>query len=430
MTKKGRKRNKSSPLVQNPNKKQNIRKYFTQDMAHSKGSTLSMETLASCAETERDIEALKDKSLEEIIRDMAKDIKDIKLQQHLDNRELSDLRDEVRELKTTNDILTNRITVLETEVTNLKAYSMRNNLLFRNVPSSGPDEDIMRKVREILCNMGIPNSNNISIERAHRLGKPGTSSPIVVKFSFYQERLLVWRQRSNLKGSGFFLAEHFPTNIENDRREFYPLISTLKTQFGKENVYLKKDILVCNKQEYNVQKLPKLLERVKGDPGSRNNSNVHVFLGKYSPLSNFFPCDIKVNDTDFCSSEQAYQHAKCIYAGKPDIAKDILNEQNPVRIKHAGDSVDNKQWYESGQAEKAMKNILAAKFSQVSVAKKTLIETGTKTLGEANASKNAMFWATGISKGSKDALNTSKWSGQNRLGKMLEDLRLQICNNG
>ena len=94
MKNKGRKRNKSSPLAQNPTKKLNIKDYFESqkmNMSSNQGN-LSIETLAACAEAERDIEALKDKSLEEIIKEMARDIKDIKLQQTLDKQELKGLK--------------------------------------------------------------------------------------------------------------------------------------------------------------------------------------------------------------------------------------------------------------------------------------------------------------------------------------------------
>ena len=94
-----------------------------------------------------------------------------------------------------------------------------------------------------------------------------------------------------------------------------------------------------------------------------------------------------------------------------------------MKIKHLGDSIDKKDWVSSGIAEKAMKGILVAKFSQVEYAQKVLLSTGNKRLGEANPNKNSMFWSTGFGKGSVNALKPDKWNGGNKLGEILEMIR-------
>ena len=414
-----RKRNKSSPLVQNPSKKILIKDFFTQKMD---SKVLSLDTLAACAEAEKDINALEEKSTDEIIREMARDIKDIKLQQALDKKELSDLKVEIQSLKNENQINQYKIKSLENELSNMKAQSMRNNLLFRNVASEGSNENIIAKVRHIFDQIGVPNSNAIRIERAHRLGRPGSNTPIVVKFSFYEDRMAVWQRRTALRGTGIYVNEHFPSTIEDRRRDIYPLLPFLKRKYGANKVFVKLDRLFCEGKEYTVDTIPKLLANIKEDPGAVADANTHVFLGKYSPLSNFFSCSITVDGNSYCSSEQAYQHAKASFAGNTEAAEAIKKEVHPVKIKHIGDDISSADWIESGAAATAMTHILKAKFCQVEKAKQLLFSTGKKRLGEANPSKNASYCATGLGQGSPNALNTAAW-GKNKLGEILESVR-------
>ena len=56
-----------------------------------------------------------------------------------------------------------------------------------------------------------------------------------------------------------------------------------------------------------------------GDPDLVQNDNTYIFLGKYSPLSNFYKCKFKFEGQTYDSSEQAYQHKKQ-YAAKLVVA--------------------------------------------------------------------------------------------------------------
>lgn len=433
MTKKSkRKRHQSSPAVQQPNKQQRIKDYLTQQSPKMEKSkeVLDMDTLAACAEVERDLQALKGKSIDEKLYEIAKDIKEIKLQQALDKNDLDKLKNEVRTLHFENEQKDKKIKHLEAEINYMKEYSMRNNLLFKNIESGGESENIVLKVKTVMKQMGVANVDNIRIERAHRLGIRGSNTPIVVKFAFYGDRMSVWEKRRELKQTKYFISEHYPQNVEIKRREFYPLLPFLKKQYGAQKVYLRKDTLVCDKKEYTVDSIQTLLDGLKGDPGSLSNDTTHVFLGKYSPLSNFFPCEIEINGNKYCSAEQAYQHAKACFTGNKGVAEKIKAEVDPIKIKREGDFVNSDEWISSGSAEKAMKAILTAKFSQSNLAKKSLKETGKKRLGEANQNRNALYWATGFSKGSKYALNSEQWTGRNTLGKIMEEIRDKIDSLG
>ena len=73
----------------------------------------------------------------------------------------------------------------------MKSRSMRSNLVFYNLPEQEKD-DPFAVLRELLWKtMVIDKSNEIEIERAHRIGgkrDDGKPRPIVAKFLRYQDK--------------------------------------------------------------------------------------------------------------------------------------------------------------------------------------------------------------------------------------------------
>ena len=63
------------------------------------------------------------------------------------------------------------------------------------------------------------NSENITIDKCHRLGPKtiGRPRPIIAKFVFYKQRELIWANKKNLKGSDVIVKEDFPAEIEQRR---------------------------------------------------------------------------------------------------------------------------------------------------------------------------------------------------------------------
>ena len=120
--------------------------------------------------------------------EMAVDIKQIKLQQKLVNEQIDSLNDQVSKQTICNKEKDEKMSTLEKEISNLKAHSMRNNRLFRNVSPSGQSEDVYRNVKTVLNIMQIENAEEIDIERVHRLGPRGSDTPIVVKFTSFRDR--------------------------------------------------------------------------------------------------------------------------------------------------------------------------------------------------------------------------------------------------
>ena len=64
------------------------------------------------------------------------------------------------------------------------------------------------------------------IERAHRLGRRRQQQdqprPVVVKFSRYKHRQVLWNNKSELKDRDYRVAEYFSNNVREKRRILIP----------------------------------------------------------------------------------------------------------------------------------------------------------------------------------------------------------------
>lgn len=118
---------------------------------------------------------------------------------------------------------------LREDLTYMKSQSMRNNLIFTNIPEeSGTDieaaEVTERKLRQHLqstLKIAKETADRIRFERVHRTPGhriPGKTRSIVAKFSFFQDRELVRRQWKELRGTNFHMFEQFPKEVSDKRR--------------------------------------------------------------------------------------------------------------------------------------------------------------------------------------------------------------------
>ena len=71
-----------------------------------------------------------------------------------------------------------------------------------------------------------------------------------------------------------------------------------------------------------------------------------------------------------------------------------------------------------------MRTALKAKFIQHPDLKTKLLETGTRSIGEASARDK--YWSIGTSADTAKAKDPSKWPGKNVLGNMLMELRKEL----
>ncbi len=97
--------------------------------------------------------------------------------------------------------------------------------------------------------------------------------------------------------------------------------------------------------------------------------------------------------------------------------------QDPVKIKHLGDSVHPEGW--SDDADVYMREAVLAKFSQNENLKQYLLATGSKRIAEATSDR---IWGCGKQLKNTDVLTIAKWRGaKNLMGRILESVRGELA---
>ena len=331
------------------------------------------------------------------------------------------LRNENEQLKCDMSRLSRRIEVVNAGVIAQENYSRRDNLVFKGIPELG-NEDCERTIRDILLNkLKLPDANRTVFVRCHRVGAttPGRSRPIIARFRDFQIRQNVWNARRNLRGSNIFIDEDFAKEVEERRRVFYPILKLAReSDVYRNKVYLKVDRLWVNDNMYTVDQVNQLPEGLNPAKKSTPTKNgVTLFFTKLSPLSNFHPCQLKVDGKYFSSSEQCYQYKKALAAGDEITARQIMGNSDPVIIKRLGASIkiDSNLWQE--QARNVMATVVTEKFKQNGGLRKALVDTHPNVLGE--ASQHDRYWGIGLGLNDPNAFKQQHWSGQNHLGKIL-----------
>ncbi len=141
----------------------------------------------------------------------------------------------------------------------------------------------------------------------------------------------------------------------------------------------------------------------------------------YSQFSNFARTPIIINEIVYPTTEHYYQVMKFIRTD-PDYAEKIRNSKTPKESKDLGHSRAHpldKDWDDESNGEplkiKVMRKALLTKFTQYSLLRNILLNTGENTILE--DSPWDAYW--GIGKNGK---------GKNMLGKLLMELRTKLKN--
>jgi ribA/ribD-fused uncharacterized protein len=142
-------------------------------------------------------------------------------------------------------------------------------------------------------------------------------------------------------------------------------------------------------------------------------------------LSNFYETNFKIDGVEYKSAEHAFEAIKAKTFGDDETFEKILKAKSAQSAKSFGNKV--KEFKEETWAEKqdeVMKSVVRAKFTQNLELRKKLLDTEDKLL--ANADSRDKYWGIGTSANTSIAKDPKKWKGENKLGKMLEELRTQM----
>ena len=161
-------------------------------------------------------------------------------------------------------------------------------------------------------------------------------------------------------------------------------------------------------------------------PGSAKqlHKNVEPFQGYESPLSNYYPCDFKVFGVEVKSAEHGYQFSKAVQCGHEDIANQVLSAKTALNARRIASSLPFNPNWESVK-EGQMAQVLEAKAKQCQEFCDMLKESGTKILAE--AVPGDFFWSAGLNKCDILKVKKNSWPGQNRMGKLLMDIRAKVA---
>ena len=359
----------------------------------------------------RELTSKVDYTLQEIVT-CKSDIKELQNTTSTLSTELQTSKNEIVALKSQNADLQNRMVQLD-------SYIRRDNLIFYGVRQI-PDEDCFHVFKSVLSTkLGITNTNDIKLERCHRLRSKANPKPLIVRFNCYQDRVRVWKCRKMLQGSDISMGEDFPPEIIESRKTLYPILKKAKEL--KKEAFLVADKLTIEGTVYTVSNLHCLPPDL--DPAglaTKKLGNVTAFYSKSSPLSNFYETNIKIDNDVFATVEQYLQYQKAVFANKPDVARRIKNTKSPGLCKKFGDELPTEDSSWLPLAKKTLEKACIAKFQQNAYAKMFLLNTGETVLAEATRDKH---WGIGLSLNSPLINNQANWTGSNTFGNILMTVR-------
>lgn len=207
-----------------------------------------------------DIEAIIEKTLvkEDVLKNLRKTIAEIvaisikeAVQEVMGN--VKQMVVEINKLKEENNNLHKK---MECRVTNLEQYSRRNSLRLFGVPDE-PNEDTEHKVIDIVSrkmNVELP---EFAIDRCHRIGirKDNHSKPrqIIVKFTSYKFRNMVFGNKKLLKGSSIIVGE----DLCPARQAVY---QEAKDKFGSRSVWTRDGVILVKTASEGIKKIYSLDE--------------------------------------------------------------------------------------------------------------------------------------------------------------------------
>jgi ribA/ribD-fused uncharacterized protein len=120
------------------------------------------------------------------------------------------------------------------------------------------------------------------------------------------------------------------------------------------------------------------------------------------------------------SVEHAYQYKKALMNGRPDLAKQILSARTPWEAKSLSKYTQCSKTWEQTNTQ-LMTAAVTDKFNQIQEAQDALLATADKVIVEAVPGQ--MLWGSGMSQHATLNTASNAWPGENRLGKILMEVR-------
>ena len=147
--------------------------------------------------------------------------------------------------------------------------------------------------------------------------------------------------------------------------------------------------------------------------------------GEYRNFSNMSEHRIAVDGSEFPTVEHYFQAMKAKEFKDDEIYEKIIKAKSAKAAKALGKKVkgfEKEIW--DAKRDDIMRLGIRTKFVQHPELRKQLQETGERMIGEADARNT--YWGIGTSQTSDKSKHPDKWRGQNKIGKIMMDLRKEF----
>ena len=320
---------------------------------------------------------------------------------------------------------------LKTKQLEMEVEMKKSNIIINGIDESH-GENLLIKVQSELNK--LPNiKKDIAFRKCTRLGReverrvPGRSRTILATLENADDKYAIYAKKKHLP-SKISIKDDLPMEVSESRKELMPIFRYAKANeaFAKSTKFrgdaLQIGRVLYSKSLGNLHQIPPALSLE--NTCCKSNETVTAFFGKHCPLSNFYPCSITINGHKYPSSEHFLQEQKAIEFNCHSLAKKIREASTPAQAKSLSYEIsgyDNTHW--SSIASEYLATALRNKFAQNDYCRQYLLQTGTKSLGE--ATKDRLF-GTGIMLSSDNCLNSHVWEGKNIMGRTLEMIREEL----
>ena len=156
-----------------------------------------------------------------------------------------------------------------------------------------------------------------------------------------------------------------------------------------------------------------------------HQNNVEPFKHPNNVLTNYYPCDIKLDGQVFKSAEHCYLWHKCTDLMEPELAERVFSASTPEEAKRIstelGTQKDLTDW--DNKKIDIMRKILLAKLDSCNLYRNVLLKSGDKILVESTKDK---FWGSNMSHFLVKTTDPIFYPGENQLGRLHMEIRDNI----